>query len=320
MANNFAQMEDNLLIENENITKLYELFSSLDPDPELATNAIVSQLLDTQGHQERVKQSWTKEWNYLTTDTAPWEKSVHKTEKNERISTLSEKFVMIQTNVSKDQPVIRQRNQSQSLLNFAIPQGVLEQMQFNTDEEVPAFQTETVLYSMKYEYTGTFSLFHDKISITGLEGNRHDIMLDNIQFMMPRKICHRPTAIEIFTYNGESCLISFSKVTAQEVVTRINSQHLVHSIGTPYKITKQWLHRKLTNFEYIVYVNMFSGRSFNNASMYPIFPWIIDDYSSEYIDLNNPRIYRDLSQPICRVRDATEPFKRAHLTLSLIHI
>lgn len=31
---------------------------------------------------------------------------------------------------------------------------------------------------------------------------------------------------------------------------------------------------------------------------YPVFPWIIQDYTSYVIDFNDPKIYRDLSKPI----------------------
>lgn len=40
------------------------------------------------------------------------------------------------------------------------------------------------------------------------------------------------------------------------------------------------------------------GRTYNDLSQYPVFPWILNDYSSEKIDLSNPAIYRDLSKPI----------------------
>ena len=33
-------------------------------------------------------------------------------------------------------------------------------------------------------------------------------------------------------------------------------------------------------------------------SRYPVFPWIIQDYDSKELDLNNIKIYRDLKKPI----------------------
>ena len=47
-----------------------------------------------------------------------------------------------------------------------------------------------------------------------------------------------------------------------------------------------------------MYLNEASNRSFSDLSQYPVFPWIIADYENHTIDLNNPKIYRDLSRPI----------------------
>ena len=45
-------------------------------------------------------------------------------------------------------------------------------------------------------------------------------------------------------------------------------------------------------------VNRYSGRTFNDLAQYPVFPWVLQDYESETIDLENEKIYRDLSKPI----------------------
>ena len=34
----------------------------------------------------------------------------------------------------------------------------------------------------------------------------------------------------------------------------------------------------------------------NDISQYPVFPWILADYTSDSIDLKNPSVYRDLSK------------------------
>jgi hypothetical protein len=64
------------------------------------------------------------------------------------------------------------------------------------------------------------------------------------------------------------------------------------------KLTEHWRKRKLSNFEYIMALNRMAGRSFNDLTQYPIFPWILADYKSTTIDLADSRIYRDLSKPI----------------------
>ncbi len=45
-------------------------------------------------------------------------------------------------------------------------------------------------------------------------------------------------------------------------------------------------------------LNKYSGRSFCDTNQYPVFPWIIADYKSKNLDLNNIKTYRDLTKPI----------------------
>lgn len=64
------------------------------------------------------------------------------------------------------------------------------------------------------------------------------------------------------------------------------------------KITNQWVNGRMTNYEFIMHLNSFAGRSYNDLTQYPVFPWILCDYDSEEIDLEDPSIYRDLSHPM----------------------
>jgi hypothetical protein len=47
-----------------------------------------------------------------------------------------------------------------------------------------------------------------------------------------------------------------------------------------------------------MHLNKFAGRTFNDVTQYPVFPWVLADYTSESIDLSDSRIYRDLSKPV----------------------
>ena len=39
-------------------------------------------------------------------------------------------------------------------------------------------------------------------------------------------------------------------------------------------------------------------RSFNDLAQYPVFPWVLADYSSASVDLGSDHVYRDLSKPV----------------------
>ena len=36
----------------------------------------------------------------------------------------------------------------------------------------------------------------------------------------------------------------------------------------------------MTNFDYLMLLNKFSGRNYNDVNQYYIFPWILKDYNS----------------------------------------
>ncbi len=63
-------------------------------------------------------------------------------------------------------------------------------------------------------------------------------------------------------------------------------------------MTQRWQRREISNFEYLMYLNTISGRTYQDLNQYPVFPWVISDYESEKLDLNSPTTYRDLSKVI----------------------
>jgi hypothetical protein len=64
------------------------------------------------------------------------------------------------------------------------------------------------------------------------------------------------------------------------------------------ELTTKWERRELSNFEYIMHLNTLAGRSYNDLTQYPVFPWVLADYTSEELDLKNPQTFRDLSKPM----------------------
>ncbi|PSR76926.1 beige/BEACH domain-containing protein [Coniella lustricola] len=63
-------------------------------------------------------------------------------------------------------------------------------------------------------------------------------------------------------------------------------------------IMRRWQKGEISNFHYLMLVNTMAGRTFNDLTQYPVFPWVLADYTSEELDLNNPASFRDLSKPM----------------------
>jgi len=54
--------------------------------------------------------------------------------------------------------------------------------------------------------------------------------------------------------------------------------------------------REISNFQYLMNLNTLAGRSYNDLMQYPVFPWILADYTSPELDFSDPNTFRDLSK------------------------
>jgi hypothetical protein len=56
------------------------------------------------------------------------------------------------------------------------------------------------------------------------------------------------------------------------------------------KITNEWKIGGVSNFDYLLYLNYLAGRNFNTLSQYPVFPWIVKDFTSPEISMESPTV------------------------------
>ena len=65
---------------------------------------------------------------------------------------------------------------------------------------------------------------------------------------------------------------------------------------------------KITSYEYILYLNKYSTRTYNDLSQYPVFPWIVKEHDkiphiislllNKEINPNDSKYLRDMKYPI----------------------
>ncbi|OHT01294.1 hypothetical protein TRFO_31924 [Tritrichomonas foetus] len=145
---------------------------------------------------------------------------------------------------------------------------------------------------------GQTSLFLNRDVLTI---NYSDIML-----VLKRKYAYNPRIADVFTRSGNHFTIIFAcKADRQSFIDKFKlnwvsesqfgigfSQNLLYNIPLEV-VTRKWTKGKISTFDYLLYLNIVSGRSFNDPSQYPVVPWVIGDYST-----NEPDIRRDLSNPM----------------------
>ncbi|XP_048261477.1 lysosomal-trafficking regulator isoform X2 [Bombus terrestris] len=125
--------------------------------------------------------------------------------------------------------------------------------------------------------------------------------LEDIRELHRRRYQLQERAIEIFLITGRTYLLAFnSSKERDEFVTELSACNLPRRIPGDdlNEAISLWRSGALTNWEYITCLNKLAGRSYNDLMQYPVFPFVLADYTSEKIDLSNPKIYRNFKRPM----------------------
>eukprot|EP01064_Diplonema_japonicum_P012075 TRINITY_DN19555_c0_g1_i1.p1 TRINITY_DN19555_c0_g1~~TRINITY_DN19555_c0_g1_i1.p1 ORF type:complete len:3849 (+),score=926.41 TRINITY_DN19555_c0_g1_i1:65-11548(+) len=124
-------------------------------------------------------------------------------------------------------------------------------------------------------------------------------------------------SLEIFTERGLAFFFSFRTEGVRDEVYHALLAHcprakeMSPSAENLKRWRDRWVQGKISNFQYLMSLNTLAGRSFNDVTQYPVFPYVVADYTSEELDLNNPNSYRDLMRPMgCQTEERRQ--KAAH--------
>ena len=108
------------------------------------------------------------------------------------------------------------------------------------------------------------------------------------------------SALELYWKDGTSTLFGFERKHDREQLLHLLPAHVPCHTDREFLLQafQAWQTKTITNLDYLLLLNSVAGRSFQDLSRYPVVPWVIQDYESPKLDLNNPATFRDLSKPI----------------------
>lgn len=271
-------------------------------------------------HHQTNSRMWVKFWRNITQECAPWHSESTSSVRYERDNTICSNFCPCKL------------KRCWKATDYARSDQISPRTAKKFSETIPTEKTQYKLelpcrlITPREEKDAIFSLARKFIRIRQSKTGRITIIkLSRIKMLLFRRVSHLPNSLEIFTHNGKPYFVMFPGQNSLKIVKQIsrfglpNASH-VQTIGfRPYfeqlNFTKLWKERKISNFTYLMRLNVMSGRTFNDLSQYPIFPWILSDYDSPDLDLTDKRFFRDLAKPI----GALDPEKLgARKSLSLI--
>ena len=145
----------------------------------------------------------------------------------------------------------------------------------------------------------------------------------NIKYIFIRQYFYVESALELFLDNNKSYFLNFKtnkesvqfrndilhhsnfrEIKAEDYQTKkivgyqqINSNSKKKNYSVINKM-EEWQNNNISNLEYLMWLNLYSGRSFNDLTQYPVFPWIITNYSDEREEISIKNDLRNLNIPI----------------------
>jgi len=140
-----------------------------------------------------------------------------------------------------------------------------------------------------------------------------------IKYMFIRVYFYRESGLEIYTITNKSYFLNFktkedmhlflndilSSINCREIKTenkrtlgyeqlfsQTNKKKSYHVINK----MEEWQNYAISTLEYLMWLNIYSGRSFNDLTQYPVIPWMISNYEADQLQYK-PH-HRELSLPM----------------------
>ncbi|XP_063625068.1 WD repeat and FYVE domain-containing protein 3 isoform X6 [Cydia splendana] len=163
-------------------------------------------------------------------------------------------------------------------------------------------------------------------------------LYEDIREVHKRRYLLQPIALEVFSSDGRNYLLAFPRKVRNKVYSRFTAlatgmadsaagsvagqkrgvaveqpASLLATLIGDTSVTQRWLRGEISNFQYLMHLNTLAGRSYNDLMQYPVFPWILADYDSPELDLNDPATFRDLTKPMgAQSPDRLEQFRKRY--------
>ena len=170
-----------------------------------------------------------------------------------------------------------------------------------------------------------------------------NIKYEEIKYMFYKIYFYNLSAIEIYTNANKSYLFNFKNnknltqfisdilnhTNFQEIKLQENSSNILgywhmQVIPPPTSSKKNlntflnvkyedWKKHKISTLELLMWLNILSGRSFNDMTQYPVFPWVVTNFQNEEINLEEN--IRNMTLPIGMLDTSKESRKETFIEI-----
>ena len=262
-----------------------------------------------------IRKAWRNLWRSLTIEGSPWSDAVDfegRIVVKKRDPTLCAflcpcKIRCHYKSKSNDQKIHFVSTSPLCDASDETEKSLTTEFHVDEDKSITEFLCEQIMLSKTYNVV--VSVSKEGISISRKQESQKFIKFSSITQIVQKTWFFNETALEINTATGSSVFINF-KDGKKDVFLQEMKNVVLPKLIRPIQLssyqdyfnqlnfTQMWTSGRISNFEYLMMLNIFSGRTFNSILQYPVFPWLLSDYSSAEFSPENPKFYRQLGKPI----------------------
>ncbi|XP_056155003.1 protein FAN [Lampris incognitus] len=177
---------------------------------------------------------------------------------------------------------------------------------FQSVAEKPHMECEVEMVMPLVSNPGHVCITDENLYFQPLNGYPEQVIqikLHKVRRIYKRRHGLRPLGLEVFCTENDSCsdiyLKFYNTADRDEIyyfIATFLENHVTEHTAESYML--QWQRGHISNYQYLLHLNNLADRSCNDLSQYPVFPWVIADYTSTQLDLMNAATFRDLSKPV----------------------
>uniref|UniRef100_A0A8D3CFY5 Neutral sphingomyelinase (N-SMase) activation associated factor n=1 Tax=Scophthalmus maximus TaxID=52904 RepID=A0A8D3CFY5_SCOMX len=159
---------------------------------------------------------------------------------------------------------------------------------FQNVAEKPHMECEVEMVTPLVSNPGHVCITDENLYFQPLNGYpKHviQIKLNRVRRIYKRRHCLRPLGLEVFCTENDFCsdiyLKFYNTADRDEIyyyIATFLENHMTEHTAESYML--QWQRGHLSNYQYLLHLNNLADRSCNDLSQYPIFPWVLADYTS----------------------------------------
>lgn len=250
-----------------------------------AANQERNYLFRLQKNRRDNERIWLRLWRCMTIDGAPW--------------------AIANEGKEKEKIALKRDN---SLCSFGCPSRLKRDLPKNkNDDIVTRFQTETKNEYM-CELVNPFSVSKAIISFSAINmyirkagGSVREWPIDSIKYVISHKQIRGKKALEFFFKDKKTKLFTLEDDNYEVVYNILKSNKLIATSMNVQIFTRLWQQRQISTFDYLMHLNRLSGRTFNDIEHYPVMPWLLTNFDTDEIELENGKYIRDLRKPVSQL-------------------